>query len=78
LRLLGCSTKVNLRVIGNSTSMSDKLTAMKAKATEARRKAKANDVAIKAAVTESERIRAMFDEDRAKLQKRYGIVSAIS
>jgi hypothetical protein len=49
-----------------------------AKAAEVQRKAEANEVAQRKAEVESARIRAMFDEDRLKFAKRYGVVSTTS
>jgi|GEM_PF-5609521 hypothetical protein len=46
-----------------------------AKALEVKRKAKADEVAMAAAVLESANIRARFDEERQAYAKRYGVIS---
>jgi hypothetical protein len=48
------------------------------KAAESQRKAEANELAVRKAEIESARIRAMFDEERLKFAKRYGVVSTTS
>jgi len=49
-----------------------------ARAAETQRKAEANEIAVRKAEIESARVRAMFDEDRLRFAKRYGVVSTAS
>jgi hypothetical protein len=55
--------------------MRTKSTVAAVKAAQLAQKAKNDEAAQKAAVLESDRIRAMFAEDRKRFERRYGVIS---
>jgi len=59
----------------NIVKMTKKRALADAKELEVKRKAKADEVAMAAAVLESANIRARFDEERQAYAKRYGVIS---
>ncbi|GAC1399294.1 MAG: hypothetical protein NVS4B5_16220 [Vulcanimicrobiaceae bacterium] len=63
------------RADGNYDRMTKKRALSDAKELEVKRKAKADEVAMAAAVVESANIRARFDEERQAYAKRYGVIS---
>ncbi|GAC1559234.1 MAG: hypothetical protein NVS3B17_09750 [Vulcanimicrobiaceae bacterium] len=70
-----CVVQVIPRADGNYDRMTKKRALSDAKELEVKRKAKADEVAMAAAVVESANIRARFDEERQAYAKRYGVIS---
>jgi hypothetical protein len=70
---------VNRRSSVNTTIMSEKkISAVAAKAAEKARKERESERLGTAAVAESAKIRARFDDERQALARRYGVITGLS